>query len=217
MKSRERARIASKVSKILEDSKAVQKGHFISTVGLHLDTYVNKDRLFTDPEVVNIIAQGFARLAAHTKAEVVVGPAIGGAILAQRTAEYLRKSHRRKMLSVFTQKDEKGVQQLKRGYDKDVAGKDVIAVEDILTTGTSLRELVAAVVRAGGNVVGVYAIVNRDPEKVTSDSIGAPLDTLVQMKLNSYEEGEVPPELMKVPIRTDVGHGAAYLAGKKSS
>lgn len=100
---------------------------------------------------------------------------------------------------------------IKRGYDKHIRGKRVLVVEDILTTGGSVRSTVEAVRIIGGTVLGVAALCNRGTS--TAESLDVPkLNQLVTMDLETWDGADCPLCRMNIPINTDVGHGKTFLA-----
>lgn len=101
---------------------------------------------------------------------------------------------------------------LKRGYDKLVMGQNVLIVEDVLTTCTTIRKVVEAVHRYEGNIVGVMALCNRGG--VTASDVGdvPRLDALVNLTLESWGVANCPLCEQGVPINTTVGKGAEYVA-----
>jgi len=105
---------------------------------------------------------------------------------------------------------------IKRGYDKLVAGKKVLIVEDVLTTGGSVKKVVEAVRAIGGEVVAVAALCNRG--KVTSQMIGdvPELFSLINLDLQMYDETDCPLCQNNIPVNTNVGKGKEFLAKKQS-
>ena len=102
---------------------------------------------------------------------------------------------------------------LRRGYDKLVVGKNVLVLEDILTTGGSVKKAVETAKAAGGKVVGVAALCNRGG--VTAEFLGVPeLHSFLEVSLESWEEKDCPLCAAKIPIHTEVGKGREYLARK---
>jgi orotate phosphoribosyltransferase len=156
----------------------------------------------------------FAAKAKGLSVDIVVGPALGGIILSQWTARHLSRLAGREIQSVFTEKDAGEGQALRRGYDVLVAGKNVLVVEDVTTTGGSVKKVVNAVRAAGGNVVESLVMVNRDTAAVNSGSIGAPFDWLAEVPLQSYAEEDCPLCADGVRVNTSVGHGKAFLERK---
>jgi len=146
--------------------------------------------------------------------DVVVAPALGGIILSQWTAYHLSKLKGKEISGVFTEKDAESNQILKRGYDKIVNGKNVLVLEDIINTGGSVKKTVDSVKMAGGNVIAVSVIVNRSPETVNSEFMGAPFSPLAVLKAEAFEEEDCQLCRDNVPINTDVGHGRQWLASQ---
>ena len=200
--------LLKKVGAIIGDS------HFILTSGRHADTYVNKDFLYLHTEEVSKIGQMFAEKAKDLNADVVVGPALGGIILSQWTAYHLSKMQGKEVLSVYTEKDSNGNQVFTRGYDKIVTGKNILLVEDLTSTGGSVKKSMDSVIAAGGKVVGIVIMANRNPKEVTADLFGVPFFPLAVLEVQSYEEAECPMCKAAVPINTSVGHGKKYLQQK---
>lgn len=199
------------VIQILKDAGAILEGHFIGNSGRHLPVYMNKDAFLPDTAIVSKIARMLAELNVDKNIEVVAGPAIGGIVLSTWTAHHLSDMTGRKILSVFTEKTPENGQIFKRGYDALVKGKRVLAVEDTVTTGGSVKKTIDAITSAGGDVVQLSLILNRDPKNVNESVFGVPVNALAELPLESYLEGEVPEWLMRIPINTAVGHGAKYL------
>lgn len=199
------------VAQILKGIGAVLEGHFIGTSGRHLALYVNKDVVSPHTAIVSKIGEMFAELNKDKNIEVVVSPAVGAIALSQWTAYHLSQMTGKDILSLFTEKTPENGQIFKRGYDAMVKGKRVLVIEDTAATGGSVKKTVDTVVAAGGNVVQVSLMVNRDPANITSGSMGFPLNALGVIPAESWGEDEVPDWLKKIPINTTVGHGAKYL------
>jgi orotate phosphoribosyltransferase len=149
--------------------------------------------------------------------DVVVGPALCGIVLSQWVAHHLSKIKKREILSVFTEKSTDDVklfdrpQMLKRGYDALVRGKRVLVVEDLSTTGVSVKKVVERVRQAGGAVVCVFILVNRNPKDITAALMGSPLKSLAVFKADAYDAQNCPLCKNNIPINTEVGHGKEYL------
>lgn len=208
----------NKVIEILTQVGAViPNSHFVGTSGRHFDTYVNKDALYPHTAAVSKVCQIFAEKFADKNIDVVVGPALGGIILSQWTAHHLSKITGREVLGVYSDKTENGDQVLKRGYDKLVNGKNILIVEDLTTTGGSVKKVVETVKTCGGNIIAVSVMTNKDPKMVTSESIGATLEPLSELVVESFTAEECPLCKNNVPINTSVGHGKKFLEeqGKK--
>ena len=206
------------VIEILKDIKAiVTNSHFVYTSGKHGSVYVRKDMLYPNTLKTSQVCLLFAKKFKDKDIDVVVGPSIGGIILSQWTAYHLTKLKKKEILGIFTEKDENSNQIFKRDYDKLVKNKNVLIVEDLTTTSCSVKKVIDSVRKAGGKIIGVCVMVNRDPKSVTSKTIGTPLSSLGILKAESYDENKCPLCKKNVPINTIVGHGKAFLAKNKRS
>lgn len=205
------------ISQILKQVQAVlTDDHFVYTSGMHGSVYINKDRIYPHTDLVSSIGRMFASRFHEVSPEVIVGPAIGGIILSQWTAYHMTKMSGREVLGVYTEKDESKNQVFTRGYDQLVAGKRVAIVEDLTTTGGSLAKVVASVKAAGAEVVATCTMVNRNPTEVTSEQLGFPFESLMELPVEAYDESDCPLCRSGVAINTSVGHGAKYIKAKQS-
>jgi orotate phosphoribosyltransferase len=141
------------VMEILEKEEAVRKGHFLLTSGLHSDTYVQCARVLQHPQLAESLAGEIARAFRAEDIDVVVSPALGGIIIGYLVAMALRKR------MVFAERVE-GKLALRRGQAV-ARGERALIVEDVITTGGSVQELVELVGAAGGSVAGVGALIER--------------------------------------------------------
>lgn len=199
----------AKIGAIITDS------HVVYTSGKHGSAYVNKDaiypRTWETSRLCNAIASRFSRDAP----EVVIAPAVGGVILSQWVAFHLSKMLNREVLGVYAEKTENGESfVIKRGYDKLVQGRRVLVVEDVVTTGGSVKKVVVATRAIGGKVIGVGVLCNRGA--ILAESIGvSKLLSLVDVKLEAWDEDECPLcREWTCPINLDVGKGREFLARK---
>jgi len=196
---------------LLKESGAILEGHFVGNSGRHLSVYINKDAFLPDTDIVSALCRMTAEAHKDKDIDIVVGPAVGGIPLSTWTAHHLSELTGRKILSVFTEKGADDAQIFKRGYDKLVNGKKVLAVEDTVTTGGSVKKTIDTVHAAGGTVVQLGIIINRDPEHVNEETFGVPMSALAEYPSESYAEDEVPDWLWDIPINTTFGHGAKYV------
>lgn len=210
-----------KVLKILEKVDAiVTNDHFVYTSGKHGSVFVRKDRLYPHTQSTQTICKMIARRVQDIPIDIVVGPSICGIVLSQWVAYHLSLLKKKEVLSVFTEKMTYGtsttdtLQVFKRGYDGFINGKNVLVVEDVTTTGGSAKKVVNSVRSAGGNVVMVCVIVNRNPHEVDSKSMEAPFCSLAVLEADAYEESVCPLCKQHIPINTEVGHGKEYLKHK---
>lgn len=203
------------VLNVLQEAGAViTNSHIVYTSGKHGSAYVNKDAVYPYTRKISALCSSFAESFYGDDVDIVVAPAIGGVILSQWTAYHLSNIEPNEVLAVYAEKDKDDNFVIKRGYDKLITGKRVLVVEDILTTGGSVKAVVELVRLLGAEVVGVGALCNRGD--VTADDIGGvpKLISLTNVKLDAWEEAECPLCAQNVPINTEVGKGREYLLRK---
>jgi len=205
----------NEVIELLKKTGAIYTdGHFVGTSGRHMSLYVNKDALYPHTKETSRIGELFAIKNKDLDIDVVAAPALGGIILSTWTAYHLSNIKKKDVLGVYTEKTPDKNQIFTRGYDKLVKGKNVLVIEDNVTTGGSVKKVVQSVQAAGGTVVAVCVMFNRDPDNVTSETIGAPFSSLAIIKAESWDEKDCPLCKKNVPISTEVGHGKKYLEKK---
>ena len=172
------------------DAGALLEGHFILSSGLRSPRYLQCARVLTDPARAARLAGALAEKvrAAGVNAEVVIAPAMGGLIIGYELARQLG------LASMFVERSA-GVFELRRGFALE-RGTRVLLCEDVVTTGLSSREAIAAVTAAGGEVVAAAALVDRSGG--TAD-VGVPLTALLRLDVPSYSPDALPPELAAIP------------------
>lgn len=208
------------VPRILEEVGAVIIGsHFVYASGKHGSVYVNKDAVYPHTDKTSRLCYKIAWEFSNADVEVVIAPAVGAVILSQWTAHHLCSFAKRveEVLGTYADKakveDEDGFV-IKRGYDKLIKGKRVLVVEDILTTGGSVKKVIQATRACGGTIVGVGALCNRGG--ITAQDLDVPkLFALMDVKLSMWDEADCPLCKDGVPINTDVGKGREFLARKQ--
>lgn len=184
--------------------------HVVYTSGQHGSTYFNKDALYVNPlltrEICKIMAEDFQ----NQDVETVVGPALGGIILSHDTAAALSEMTGNVVKSVYAEKDGNGGFVFTRGYDQFVNGKKVLVVEDVLTTGGSVRKVIELCKVTGADVVGLSVLCNRG--NVTPEQVGnVPLKALLDIQWDTWEKEKCPLCKSGVEINIKVGKGAAFL------
>lgn len=202
------------LSVLKKTNAIVINSHIVLTSGNHTSTYINKDAIYPHTNAASLIGKMFAEKFKDFDIDVVAGPALGGIILSQWTAYHLSKLKKKEIAGVYTEKNLEKNQIFTRGYEEFVKGKNVLVVEDVTTTGRSVKKVVASVQEHGGNVVAVGVMINRDPKRVTTDTIGAPFYPLKVLFSEDYKEDNCPLCKKKIPINTSVGHGKQFLAKK---
>src|SRR5581483_4530990 len=150
----------------------IDNNHFVLTSGKHSPRYINKDALYPHTKETARIGELFAEKFKDVAIDVVVGPAFGGIILSQWTGYYLTKLKKQEVLSVYTEKTPDSNQIFRRGYDAVIKGKNVLVVEDLTSTGGSVKKVMVSIAGAGATVAAVGVMVNRNPQDVTTETIG---------------------------------------------
>lgn len=218
----------NEIMKMLEDSGAAINGHFVlknrgkkDTVaeipgsGDHSGFYINKDALFPFANRTQRLGVEIAERFwfADVDIQVVAAPAIGaiGLEVYVRDALFERLVHG--VFAVYAEDGPDGGKIFKRGFDKFIPGKKVLVVEDITTTGGSVKQVIDAVKDLGGYVVGVAVIVNRGG--ITAKDLGVrylhSLVTLSSEQTKKWLLEECPLCKEGVEITSTPGHGAKFL------
>ena len=192
-------------------------GHYVYTSGKHGPVYINKDLLYTHTEKASEVGKAFAEKVQDLAIDVVAAPALGGIILSQWTAYHLSKIKGHEVLSVYTEKSSEGGQNFTRGYERFINSKNVFVVEDMTSTGGSVKRVVRSVREAGGNVLMTGVMVDRSPDGMSEQVIGSPFFALGRFPVQLYEERGCVLCKENVPINTDAGHGKEYLKLKSFS
>jgi orotate phosphoribosyltransferase len=172
-------------------AEALLEGHFILSSGLRSPRYLQCARVLMDGARAERLARALAaRLPQQVRnaVEVVVSPAMGGVIIGHELGRALGKP------AMFVERPG-GSFELRRGFRLE-PGQRVLLVEDVVTTGLSSREAIAAVEQAGGRVVGAAALVDRSGG--TAD-LGVPFTPLIRLDVPTFAPGALPPELQAVP------------------
>jgi orotate phosphoribosyltransferase len=195
------------IERILSDCNAlVTDTHVVYSSGKHGNTYINKNEIFARPEYVSWIGRRFAEHYKGLNIDVVIGPVTGGAILSSWTAYYLNILKDKNILSVYADVDGDHFV-IKRGYDRYVKGKNILVVEDVLTTGGSVNKVQRAIRDAGGTIIAIAAICNRG--RLTEIDFGkdVKLFSLMNVDLESWEPQACPLCKKDIQINKDLGHG----------
>ena len=203
----------------------LKEDHFVLASGQHSREYVNKRALTQAPSALHKIAQLMSMYATPHKesCQLVIGPADGAITLSFALALCLSQEQERNVQHTFAAKqryvDPSGFTDRFAFNNADselITGKRIVLVEDILTTGESLKKVVDLVKAQGGIPIGACAIWNRNA--VTAEHLGVPvLHSLIEVQLESWPPDKCPLCINKVPINTIYGKGKEYLQGAPSS
>lgn len=170
---------------------ALLEGHFILSSGRRSPVFLQKALVFSHPPTTEKLCSALARKleAEFGRIDVVVGPAVGGLIPGYETARALG------CRAIYTER-EGGVMSLRRGFTVSPRER-VVVVEDIVTTGISMRETLDAMRSAGANVIGAGCVVDRSNGK--ADVGGLKLVSLAAVDFPDYDASDLPPELAAIP------------------
>jgi orotate phosphoribosyltransferase len=173
------------------DAGALREGHFVLSSGLHSPVFLQKNLVFMDTTRCERLCKALADkvTAAVGPVDVAISPAVGGIIPGYETARHL------KVRSLYVER-ERGEFKLRRGFLIE-PGERVVMVEDIVTTGLSSRECIAAIRKAGGEVVAAACIVDRSGGRA---DVGVPLIALATLNVPAYPADALPPELAALPV-----------------
>jgi orotate phosphoribosyltransferase len=172
-------------------SGALREGHFVLSSGLHSPVFLQKNLVFAHPRRTERLCHALAKKIRVMAPEVdlVISPAVGGIIPGYETARQLG-------VAAFYVEREQGRFALRRGFAIPPGAK-IAMVEDIVTTGLSSRETIAAIRAAGGEVVCAACIVDRSGGRA---DVGVPLVALATMDVPAYPADALPPALAALPI-----------------
>lgn len=173
----------------LMDADAIRTGHFVLTSGRHSDTYVQCARILEDPALTTLLAQSaVARLPEGLAIDLVAAPAVGGLIIGFAVAQALGVKF------IFSER-EQGAMVFRRAFEVP-AGARVLVVEDVVTTGGSVGEVIDLVREAGGEVVGVVSLIDRGGVR----KFDAPFWPLLRLEVESWAPESCGLCAEKVPV-----------------
>ena len=173
-------------------SHALLEGHFRLSSGRHSAYYLQCARVLMNAERAGRLARALCQMLPRDlrgRIDKVVSPAMGGIIIGHEVGRALERD------AVFLERPE-GTFELRRGFAIR-EGERVLLVEDVVTTGLSSREAIAAVRAEGGEVLAAAALVDRSGGTV---DLGVPFYPLVQINFPTYAEESLPPELAALPV-----------------
>lgn len=168
-------------SDILKKTGALLQGHFLLSSGLHSDQYVQCALVLQHPQYAAELGEAIAERFEKDGITVVAGPALGGVIIAHEVAAALG------VKCIFGER-ENGIMKLRRGFSVDKNDKALI-VEDVITTGGSLKELAGVLSQAGAEIAGVASIIDRRAQPV---EFGVRTECLVRLEFETYKPEECP-------------------------
>jgi len=172
----------------LKDADAILHGHFQLTSGRHSDTYVQCARVLEDPALTTRLAEAMAASLKDLEVDLVAAPAVGGIIIGFAVAQALGVKF------IFSERQQ-GQMTFRRSFTVR-PGERVLVVEDVVTTGGSVAEVIDLVRQTGGDVVAVTSIIYRGGEK----AFDADYRPLLRLEVESMEPRDCPQCVAGVPI-----------------
>ena len=186
---------------VFRDSGALLEGHFILSSGLRSPVFLQKARVFMHPDKAEKLCRALAeklRAEGYGGVSQIVSPAVGGIIPGYETARHLG------VPAIYTERVD-GKFQLRRGFELK-RGEKVLVVEDIVTTGLSIRECIDCLKGIGADVVAAACLIDRSAGEA---DVGVPLVALAQYKVPAYPADALPPELAAIPAIKPGSRGLA--------
>ena len=175
---------------IFKDTGALLEGHFILTSGKHSSRYFQCAKVLQYPEYLTAFSIMIADEFEDEKPDVVISPAIGGIVLGTEVGTQLG------CRTIFSER-KNGAMVLRRGFNLE-RDERVLIVEDVITTGGSVKEVMNLVEKANARILGIGVLVDRSngDAKLHNNQY-----SIIKLKAESYNENEIPKELSAIPIQ----------------
>ncbi len=175
---------------IFRKTGALMEGHFVLTSGRHSRSYFQCAKVLQYPQYLNLFSKIISDHFKTFDVNTVISPAVGGIVIGTRVGGDLDKK------TIFAER-ENGEMVLRRGFSIS-PGEKVLVVEDVITTGGSVKEVMQVVEELGGQVVGVGIIVDRSNGNIILHDNQF---SIVKLEVESFAENEIPEDLAKMPIQ----------------
>ena len=170
-----------KLLSLLKNTGALLKGHFLLTSGRHSNVYIEKFRVLENPDSLDQICRSMAEVVEDNNVDLVLGAAVGGILISGGVGRHLGKKH------IFAERKD-GNMELRRGFFIS-KGERIVIVEDIITTGGSVFELIDLAKEFSAEILHVVNLVDRSPKGI---DFGFPSTALLQLPSESYDPDECP-------------------------
>ena len=174
---------------IFRKTGALMEGHFVLTSGRHSSSYFQCAKVLQNPKYLNLFSKTISDHFKTLNINTVISPAVGGIVIGTRVGGDLDKK------TIFAERED-GNMILRRGFSI-TPGEKILVIEDVITTGGSVKEVMQAVEELGGEVVGVGIIVDRSNGNVI---LHENQFSIVKLEVQSFDENEIPEDLAKIPI-----------------
>lgn len=176
------------------DARAILKGHFILSSGLHSDTYMQCARVLMDPKRAEKLCLALAKKIEEKLgknfADIVVAPAMGGVVVGYEMGRQLN------LPTIFCERVN-GQFEFRRGFELP-EGARVLVIEDVITTGKSSLETFALIQKLGAKIVAESSLVDRSGEADLQDKMGVPVISLLKVDVKTFDENNTPKELKNI-------------------
>jgi orotate phosphoribosyltransferase len=177
------------VLKIFRDCEALLEGHFKLSSGLHSSKYLQCAKVTQYPDISAKLCKELAEKLKDIKIDVVIGPAMGGVIIAYELARQLG------VRGIFTERVD-GKVQFRRGFAL-AKGERCLIAEDVVTTGKSTKEVIAALEETGARLAACGCLIDRSGGKA---DFGVPLVSMAKVEVATYEENNCPMCKQGIPV-----------------
>lgn len=178
------------ILKLFYETDVLKTGHFLLTSGRHSNKYLQCAQLLQYPKATEQVVKKLAENVKDLGIQTVIGPAMGGIIVSYEMARQLDAR------AIFTERGEDGKMALRRGFTIK-PGEKVLVVEDVVTTGGSVKEVISVVKELKGDIAAVAALVDRSGGKV---DFGVPAYYALNLEVESYLPEECPMCKENIPI-----------------
>ena len=174
------------ILKIFKETGAINVGHFLLSSGLHSDRYLQCAKVLQYPKYCESLSKELLKKFKSKRFDLIIAPALGGITLSYEIARQL------KLRGIFAER-EKGAMKLRRGFEIK-ENERVLVVEDVITTGGSVQEVVELVKNSGGKLVGIGSIVDR------SEKSNLKVVSLIKLDIKNYKKEDCPLCKDNIPI-----------------
>lgn len=174
---------------IFQKTGALLEGHFILTSGRHSSMYFQCAKVLQHPDYLNKFSKQIVNHFHDINIDIVISPAVGGIVLGTEVGRQLNKQ------TIFAER-EKGIMTLRRGFEI-LPNYNVLVVEDVITTGGSVKEVIELVKSSGAEVAGVGVLVDRSGGKV---KLHEKQFCVTELEAVSYGDDEIPEDLANIPV-----------------
>lgn len=179
-----------KIVDIFKETEALLSGHFILTSGKHSPSYFQCAKVLQYPKYLTSFASMIADNFISTKIDAVISPAIGGIVLGTEVGRLLNTK------TIFAER-KNGAMCIRRGFNIK-KNQNILVVEDVITTGGSVKEVMNEVTKLGGLISGVAILVDRSNGTI---NLHKNQYSIVELEVVSYDAGSVPNNLKEIPVQ----------------